>query len=197
VPVAQGPRRSAALGDVPDTGKSGPYSPIATSLLYRLPGVRALKLRQPRQIQWAIPIVFTLFALGCVLAARGTLKEPVWVGAVLLLGASMIVTFATTLEISSAAVTVRRTWLGLPFGTRVIRKESVLALITRVSIGQPQSAASYEIAVRSREGQDVWLFFGIDNSRQAEALRRMVELRLFGARDEGAALEKLLGYKRS
>jgi hypothetical protein len=197
IPVGVLVKQSAVFAELPDTGKSGaPRIPAA--LLYRIARSSALILEEPPQVGLgqalfgAVIGVAIMWAVGPSNALGG---NALWffLGAAILFGSIYLSGLRTRTEVRPAMLTLRKWWFGLSVTTRVFALAAIDAVATRVQATSPRNATTYKTLLRLRDGSEVELFDSIKDSRQAEALRRLIERRLEGETEPD--LEKLISYR--
>jgi hypothetical protein len=196
IPVAEGARPSPVFAELPDTGKSGaPHIP--GDLVYRVAGASALVLEEPPQIGLGGMLIGMTVGGGIMWASAGSALGfgAIWffLGAAIAFGSVYGFGLRIRVEVRPGLVALRKSWFGIAVGSRDFAGTHISAVSTRVAAQTPHELSQYKMLLLLRDGQDVELIDDIKDSRQAEALRRMVEERLRGA--QNAELERLLAYR--
>lgn len=197
IPVGVLVKQSAVFAELPDTGKTGAPR-IPAELLCRVARSSALILEEPPQVGFGQALFGAAVGTAIMWAvgpsnALGDSALWFFLGAAILFGAIYLSGLRTRTEVRPATITLRKWWFGLSVTSRVFALAAIETVATRVQASSQRSATTYKTLLRLRDGSEVELFDSIKDSRQAEAVRSVIERRLEGTAEP--ELEKLIAYR--
>ena len=197
IPVGVLVKYSAVFAELPDTGKSGAPR-IPAELLYRIARSTALVLEEPPQLgfgQSFLGVTVGVAIMAAVGPSNALGSNALWffLGAAILFSAVYLLGLRTRTEIRPSTITLRRWWFGLSLTSRVFASTIISAVATRVQAASQRSGTVYKTLLQLHDGSEVELFDVLKDSRQAEALRTLIERRLAG--EPELELEKLISYR--